>query len=82
MFLVCISVMKYDSAYTLNTRILAERKTHNMNAEIVGSAYTRITIITLLHLSKITILTLFLRGRLTCEAANMRVYTVITWHQV
>ena len=47
-----------------------------MNAEIVGSAYTRITIIMLLHLSEITILTLILRGRLICEDANMRVYTV------
>ena len=58
------------------TRILAERKTHNINAEIVGSAYTRLTIITLGHLLKITILTLIQRGRLICEAANMRVYTV------
>ena len=49
------------------TRILAERKTSNLNAEIVGSAYTRITIITLLHVSKIIILTLILRGRLICE---------------
>ena len=62
--------------YRIYTRILAERKTQNKNAEIVGSAYMRITMITLLHLSKITILTLILRGRLICEAANMRVYTV------
>ena len=32
---------------TVYTRILAERKTQNINTEIVGSAYTRITIITL-----------------------------------
>ena len=37
---------------TVDTRILAERKTQNMKAEILVSAYTRITIITLLHLSK------------------------------
>ena len=43
--------------HTVYTRILAERKTHNNNAEIVGSEYTRITIITLRHLLKITILT-------------------------
>ena len=62
--------------HTVYTRILAERKTQNINAEIVGSAYTRITIITLIHVSKITILTLILKGRFICEAVNMRVYTV------
>ena len=61
---------------TVYTRILAERKTQNMNAEIVGSAYTHITIIMLLHLSKITILTVVLRSQLVCDAANMQVYTV------
>ena len=61
---------------TVYTRILAERNTQNINAEIVGSAYTCITIITLLHLCKITILTLILRGRPICEVPNVRVYTV------
>ena len=40
---------------TVYTHILAERKTQIINAEIVGSAYMRITIITLVN---ITILTL------------------------
>ena len=62
---------------TVYTRILAEHKTSNLIAEIVGSAYTRITIITLLHVSKIIILILILRGRHICESANMRVYTVV-----
>ena len=48
--------------------------TSNLNAEIVGSAYTRITIITVLHVSKIIILTLILRGWLICDSANMQVY--------
>ena len=48
--------------------------TSNLNAEIVGSAYTHITIITLLHLLKIIILTLILRGRLICVSANMSIY--------
>ena len=38
----------------------------------------RITIITLLHLSKVIILTLILRGLLICESANIRVYMVLT----
>ena len=32
---------------TVYTHILAERKTQNINAEMVGSAYMRMTIITL-----------------------------------
>ena len=46
-----------DTVTTVYTRILAERKTHNNNAEIVGSGYTCITIIKLWNLLKITILT-------------------------
>ena len=38
--------------YTVYTPLLAERKTQNINAEIVGSAYTCLTIV------RITILTL------------------------
>ena len=42
--------MQYNTSsrtlYTVYTRILAERKTQNLNAEILGSSYTRITIIT------------------------------------
>ena len=43
---------------TEDTRILAECKTQNINAEMVGSAYMRITIITVIAYIKITILTL------------------------
>ena len=44
-----------------------------------------INILTLLHVSKIIILTLILRGRLICESANIRVctvYIVLGWRSV
>ena len=37
----------YILIYTVYTHILAKHETPNLNAEIMGSAYTRITIITL-----------------------------------
>ena len=49
---------KYRIPSTVYTRIFAERKTQNINAEIVGSVYTHITIITYNIYKKITILTL------------------------
>ena len=36
---------------TVYTHILAERKTQNINAEIMGSAYTRIKIITFIKIT-------------------------------
>ena len=47
------TILYYNYSHTVYTRILAECKTQNKTDEIVGSAYTRITIT-----KKITIWTL------------------------